>query len=63
MRTDNNHAWDALFAGDTCRICWSDYTTGTAKANHAAKHVREGAAIRTGEGTVFNPFIYRKVGK
>jgi hypothetical protein len=61
----NKHEWrDSIFIGDVCRICdgYGSILTGTGKAEHARKHVREGKAERIGEGTKENPYRYVKTG-
>jgi hypothetical protein len=60
---NNIHDWNSLFVGDTCRICYDQIKTGTGKCNHALKHVREGKAVRSGDGTQNNPFSYSVIQK
>lgn len=47
-----------MFTGDTCQLCWRSIPTGTGKAEHARKHVREGRSTRVGLGTKETPFRY-----
>lgn len=55
----NKHNWDSMFTGSgVCRICWDAISTGTGKAGHSLKHVREGKAKRVGCGTKPDPYRY-----
>jgi hypothetical protein len=61
MSEPNKHDWSgegSIFWVDTCLICTRLIINGTGKAEHARMHVRNGEAIRTGDGTEDKPFRY-----